>query len=487
MTPDIHLPTSWQSTLAFSVGKSVDRHNELSERLARFGQEHVLRFWDDLSDEQRSELAAQIDALDLPRLKKLFSQQSQSSDRSFDTSAISQPHGVTLDDPNPRFDVEHARATGNAVLNAGTIGVVIVAGGQGTRLGFPHPKGMYPIGPLSGASLFEIHFNKVMAAAKRCGRSIPIYVMTSSATHDETIQFLKDNDRFGFPAEDLFVFCQGEMPAVDQATGKLLMSDKSSLCLSPDGHGGMLAALDRSGAFDDMQSRGIEHLFYLQIDNPLVDICGVDVIGHHVLFNSQATTLVTRKTVPTEKVGVVSGYEGKTQIIEYSDLSPEVTAIEKDDGQLLLWAGNIAVHVWDVSFLESLARSDEGLPFHFANKKVPHLDEHGGPIEPKQPNAIKFERFIFDLLPIARRSIVIEVDRTTSFAPLKNPTGSDTDSPEYVQQAIVNLHRSLLERAGIQVAHGVVAEIHPSLASDVDSLTEKIPEGTTILEDVVLR
>ena len=489
MTPDIRVPPSWKSTLAMAGSPTLEneRKQDLHDRLAEYGQQHVLKFWDRLSPSERGQLAAQIDQLDLELLSQLFRPRNEESSAGIDPSLIAEPAGVTLNDQQPRFTESDARKVGSAMLDAGTIGVTIVAGGQGTRLGFPHPKGMYPIGPLSGVSLFEIHFNKVLAASRRCGRSIPIYLMTSTATHDETIQFLDQHDRFGFPAEDLVIFCQGEMPAVDQETGKLLMADEHSLCLSPDGHGGMLGALAKSKAFDDMRRRGIEHLFYLQIDNPMVDVCATAVLGNHVLFNSQATTLVTRKTVPTERVGVVAQYDGKMRIVEYSELSPEMTAQKREDGCLLLWAGNMAVHVWDVSFLESLAFGEGGLPFHGANKKVAHLDDAGNQVTPADPNAVKFERFIFDLLPIARRSIVIEVDRDTQFAPLKNPPGTATDSPEYVQQAILNLHRSWLLQAGANLADGVDVEVHPSFADNGDSLASRIPAGAKILENTVLQ
>ena len=164
---------------------------------------------------------------------------------------------------------DQAIAAGTAALDAGEVGVLLVAGGQGSRLGFDKPKGMYPIGPVSGATLLQVHLEKAVALAKRHGAGVPVYLMTSPVTHDDQLAFLAENDNFGLADDDLYVFCQGTMPAVDMATGKLLLADEGSLFLSPDGHGGTIAALSRSGAIDHMRRRGVKHLFYLQVDNPL--------------------------------------------------------------------------------------------------------------------------------------------------------------------------------------------------------------------------
>lgn len=469
------------------AGNSDPLYQELQSELARFGQEHILRFWNELDSDARQELADQVRQLDLQEIEELFHGFGEPVSVPTDAESYSEPAGFSLNDPHPRFSRAQAIEAGRSVLRAGTVGIVIVAGGQGTRLGFAHPKGMYPIGPLSKATLFEILLQKAQAVSRRYGKNVPVYLMTSPATHEETVRFLEENNRFGMSADDLIVFCQGTMPAVDIGTGKLLLADKHSLFRSPDGHGGMLAGLRNSGAFDHMKQRGIEHLFYMQIDNPLVDVAAADAIGYHVLANSEATTMVIRKDDPLEKVGNVATLNGKTQIVEYSDLPEDVARLQRDDGSLLLWAGNVAVHVWDVSFLESVANSTKGLPFHFARKKVPHLDENGELIKPEEPNGIKFERFIFDLLPEARRSIVVEVDREASFAPLKNPSGTPKDSPEAVQSQMARQYRTWIEAAGGKIADGVTVEILPSFAATPEELAGKIDEQTVFEQDQVLR
>ena len=361
-----------------------------------------------------------------------------------------------------------AQCIGEEALRCGLFGVVVVAGGQGSRLGFAHPKGMYPIGPVTGAPLFRILIEKIRAVAERYQTRIPLYLMTSPATHEETVRFLEENERFGLDAEDLFVFCQGTMPAVDEETGRLFLADRDRLFLSPDGHGGMLAGLENSGALRDIRSRGIEHLFYCQVDNALVDMLNPEFLGYHILGNSDVTTQVVAKRDPTEKVGVVVSVDGRLQMIEYSDLPQELAERRTSDGSLELWAGNIAVHGFSVAFLEDVLNGDGALPFHVARKKIAHIDDEGRLVKPEEPNGVKFEQFIFDLLPAARRSIVVEADESEVFAPLKNAEGKD--SPDDVRQRMTKVFRHWLSEAGIEVSEDTSIEISPLFADSRTAL-----------------
>ncbi len=303
---------------------------------------------------------------------------------------------------NP-FTLQQAHQRADKALRAGQLGVILVAGGQGTRLGFDHPKGLFPIGPLSGKTLFQIHVEKIVAAGRRYGVRIPLYLMTSPATHDETVAFFTAHERFGLPADDLFVFRQGTMPAIDAQNGRVLLATPGQVAASPDGHGGTLAALARSGALQDIERRGIGHLFYLQVDNPLVDICGREFVGYHLLAGAEFSTQVIAKRDPLDRVGNVVQVDGRLMVIEYSDLPHEAARRRNADGSLAIWAGSIAVHVMDRAFLRRLAGMADALPFHIANKKVSAVDALGKDAQPRQQSAIKFERFIFDLMPRARR------------------------------------------------------------------------------------
>ena len=453
---------------------------QLTDRLRLRNQQHLLEFWDMLSPIEQTALADQIGAVDFDLIEQLF--RSKSTDDNMGPLAMraEPPAAFRLDASANRFTAGEAQQRGAKALCDGKIGVVLVAGGQGTRLGFDAPKGTFPVGPVSGDSLFKILLEKVIATSRRYNTTVPVYLMTSPATHQPTIDYLDEHNRFGLAAEDLFIFCQGTMPAVDAESGKLLLSSPSTLVTSPDGHGGMLVALIQSGAYKDMQRRGIEHLFYFQIDNPLTAVCDPTFIGYHLLSESELSTQVVAKKDPLERVGNVVSVDGKARIIEYSDL-PKAAAQQTDAmGELKLWAGNIAVHVMSVAFLVRAAATPESLPFHIAHKKVPFVNPLGQRVEPEQPNAIKFERFIFDLLPLAEHAIVMEVDRRLEFAPVKNGDDSPSDSPQTVRKQMISLHTEWLRRAGVEIGVGVPVEISPLIAIDSTQAEERLSLQATI-------
>jgi UDP-N-acetylglucosamine/UDP-N-acetylgalactosamine diphosphorylase len=372
-------------------------------------------------------------------------------------------------------------------MRAGQVGVILVAGGQGTRLGFEHPKGMFPIGPISGNTIFQILVERVLASSRRYGSPIPLFIMTSPATHDETVEFLNEYRFFGMEPDDVTIFCQGTMPAVDATTGQLLLADKASLALSPDGHGGMLRALEKNGCLQQARERGIRQFSYGQIDNPLVQICHPELIGYHLLAESEMTTQVVEKSEPLDRVGNVVSVDGQMQIIEYSDLPDDVAHSRNEDGSLRVWAGSIAVHVFEVSFLERAASQASVLPFHRAHKKVAFVDQDGNRIEPDKPNAIKFERFIFDLLPAARNAIVVEGRRQDVFAPLKNAEGAAADTATATREAMIRLHTKWLTAAEVRVADGVAVEISPLWALDAGQVAEKCAAGQQVTEPTYFR
>jgi UDP-N-acetylglucosamine/UDP-N-acetylgalactosamine diphosphorylase len=336
---------------------------------------------------------------------------------------------------------------------------------------------MFAIGPVSGSSLFRILFEKVLAVGRRYGAPLPLYVMTSRATHDETSAYLVSERWFGLSPDDVRLFCQGQMPAVDLQTGKLLLAAKHELALSPDGHGGMLAALVKCGALDGLEQRGIRHIFYCQIDNPLVPMCDAEFIGYHALAGAELSTMVVAKQTPLERVGNVAMVDGRMAIIEYSDL-PEVAAKKRNaDGSLYLWAGNTGIHVFDVGFLRRMSTSADAMPFHRARKKVPYVNGQGALIEPDAPNALKFERFIFDLLPAAQQAFVMEVEARHTFAPVKNALGEASDTPATVQAQMVALATEWLAAAEVRVNPGIAVEISPSFALDAGDIQRRAAEG----------
>ncbi|GAB6167532.1 UDPGP type 1 family protein [Thermostilla marina] len=454
---------------------------QLLGKLEKHGQEHLLAFWDQLDVQQRDSLAAQIAEVDFDLIARLYANRDAVVDVAGLLAQATSPRAVRLGRPS-EYSPEEARRRGEQALAAGEVAALLVAGGQGTRLGFPHPKGMFEIGPVSNRTLFQIHVEKIRARSRRYGKPIPLALMTSPATNDETIAFFAEHERFGLPVDDLLVFCQGTMPAVDAQTGKLLLAAPDRLAVSPDGHGGMLAALVKSGTMEKLRSRGIRYLFYFQVDNPLVDIAAPEVIGYHLLSGSEMTTEVVAKKTPLDRVGNVVQVGDRLHVIEYSDLPDELARRTAEDGSLLLWAGSIGVHVINLDFLARMSDLAEALPFHIARKKVPYVDLQGQAHKPESPNAIKFERFIFDLIPQAENAIVVEVDAAEHFAPLKNAPGAAEDTPEAVREAIVAFYRKWLEAAGAEVADGVAVEVSPLFALDVDELRTKLPAGTKVVE-----
>jgi UDP-N-acetylglucosamine/UDP-N-acetylgalactosamine diphosphorylase len=448
---------------------------KLFRRLREAGQEHVLAGWETLAGEQRAALLSQLERINLEQLGVLYSQRDQQ------TVVPAEERIAPI--PLTAMDAGDC-AAGEEALRRGEVAVLIVAGGQGSRLGFEHPKGLFPIGPVRNTPLFQILAEKTLARQRRHGKPIPFLVMTSPATHEETVAFFEQHHHFGLSANDVAFFCQGTMPALDLATGRLLMAEPGRLFLSPNGHGGTLLGLEEAGLLDALSARGIKHIFYCQVDNPLVRVADPCFLGHHIRAGAEVSTKAIAKNGPLDKLGNLVLVDGSCSIIEYSDL-PERLARQPDpDGRLRIRVGNPAIHVFDIGFLKRVTSGELRMPFHVARKKVPYTDAHGQLVEPKTENALKFEMFIFDVLPMAQRWTVVETDRQVEFHPVKNASGSD--SPDTVRLALCNEAAAWLERAGVPVsrqANGDPAEpleISPLFALDADELASKVNGKTRI-------
>jgi UDP-N-acetylglucosamine/UDP-N-acetylgalactosamine diphosphorylase len=445
---------------------------DLLERLRRYGQDHVLRWWDDLTENERAALLDQLETLDLDQLRALYGQK----DRVFELPSPERIQPAPVIRPSDRDD--NAKELGETALRRGEVAALVVAGGQASRLGVDFPKGMFPIGPVTNKTLFQIHAEKLLAIRRRYGGRVPFLVMTSPATHDETAAFFESNRYFGLRADEVHFFQQGTMPALDMATGKLLMEQRGRLFTGPNGHGGTLTALAESGLLERLKQQGIRHIFYFQVDNPLVKVADPLFLGLHIQANAEVSSKVVPKEGPTDKLGNVVVVDGRCTIIEYSDLPEALSQKKNDDGRLYFSAGSPAIHVFSVEFLERVTGHGGQMPFHVARKKVPFVDERGEPVQPERENALKFERFIFDVLPLAERWTVVETSRREEFVPLKNAAGPD--SPETVRQAISDLAADWLTRAGASVprtASGSAAvplEISPLYALDAEELATKV-------------
>ncbi len=452
---------------------------EIQERLAACGQSHLLGFWDQLGPSERADLLEQIGELDLDKIAAWVE------------SLIKRAPDVAAHhdgfEPAPSYGVEpatdaerklyaQALERGRELISAGKVGAFVVAGGQGTRLGFDGPKGNYPISPIHNKTLFQIFAETISAVSLRYGAVCPWYIMTSPMNHIETVGIFESNDFYGLGRDNVLIFQQGTLPNFGFA-GRILMADKASIARSPDGHGGCIRALARSGALKDMKARGVEYLSYWQVDNPLVKLFDPLFVGLHALDGAQMSSKAVIKNDPKEKVGNFCRIDGKITVIEYSDLPDELAEKRRPDGSLAFQLGSIAIHVISTDFVEKLNTEGFSLPLHRAGKKIPHVHPNGRPVEPDAPNGVKLESFIFDALPIAERSIILEIDRAEQFAPVKNATG--VDSAESTRQMMVERAARWLESAGVAVPRrsdgtpDCLIEIAPSFALEPEDLKAK--------------
>ena len=432
-----------------------ERLESVQSLLAQHKQEHLLTFYGELDEGAQSSLLSQIETIDFGLLDGLIRQEVLEPQ----SEEIAPSHLEPA--PSHFFETSEAadqfRRAGEELLRAGQVAAFTVAGGQGTRLGWSGPKGTFPATPVTGKSLFQSFAEQILASQRRYNCRIPWYIMTSQQNDEATRAFFLDNNCFGLVRSEIYMFPQGEIPSVDAITGKLLLADKGRVAMNPDGHGGSLRALCSSGAIEDMQARGIQHISYFQVDNPLVRVLDPVFIGVHATADDSSGEMSSKmvsKSHPEEPVGVFCIGEGKTRVIEYSDLPQELAKAQDEHGQIKFRAGSIAVHLLGVPFIERLgqARSSQNetvqLPWHRAHKKVNAVDlTTGKVVEPSEPNAVKFETFVFDALHFAARPAILETRRQEEFAPIKNREGNDSAVTSYLLQTS--------RAAGWLAAHGV--------------------------------
>jgi UDP-N-acetylglucosamine/UDP-N-acetylgalactosamine diphosphorylase len=451
---------------------------ELIEAFRKAGQAQVFRFFDQLSPEGKAHLlseAAEIDLSEIERLVKTLV--IGGAARPLDLSGLGPaPYERLVSNGGDPAQWTKAVAAGEAALRAGRVAAFTVAGGQGTRLGYDGPKGTFPVTPVRKRPLFQVFAWKILAAGRRYGKPLHWFIMTSHQNHEATEAFFKEHGFFGLDRGRIHFFRQGRMPAVDFA-GKILLEAKDSLALSPDGHGGSLRALDRSGALDLLATEGIDTLSYFQVDNPLVRSVDPAFIGWHLMRGSEMSSKMIPKAYPEEKLGVFCTRQGKTVVIEYSDLPLDLQR-EKDPatGRLRYEAGSIAIHVIDREFVRRMARGTDGLPFHRADKKVATVDGEGREVKPEKANGVKFELFVFDALPSARDTIVIETSRADDFSPVKNAEG--VDSPASCRADQLRQFARWLRSAGASVTvdetglPAVSVEVSPLFGYDESTFAE---------------
>jgi len=462
----------------------------LRKKLAAVGQQSVLRFIDQLDSSARQVLVSQLEALDLANLAELSRQYvKQRAHPALPRDIQPIPAFPHEPDAERRPLYDEARRRGRELLAAGKVAAFLVAGGQGTRLGYDGPKGEYPITPIKNKPLFQVFAEQLLAHSRDVGRSIPWYIMTSDINDVPTRAFYHKHHFFGYPENDVYFFQQGMIPAF-ATDGSLLLAEKDSLALSPDGHGGSLRALATGGALADMRARGVEHLSYFQVDNPLVHCIDPLFLGLHDLTGSEMSSKTVPKANAVERVGNFVLGDGVAQVIEYSDLPEALATQTNPDGSLRFNAGSIAIHALRVSFVERL---NEGgrlkLPWHRAEKKVPFVNDRGARIKPEKPNAVKLEQFVFDAIPLAKNAMVYTTERAEEFSPVKNAEG--VDSADTCRRDQIRRAGRWLTQAGVSVPMrrddpDAKIEISPLFAVAADDLrrkplpTRQIKPGATV-------
>jgi UDP-N-acetylglucosamine/UDP-N-acetylgalactosamine diphosphorylase len=460
----------------------VVEFDRLKAHFQAHGQAHVFRFWGSLEAAQRERLLAQAAALDLPALLEALRAAQQ---RGTGPPGHLEPPAVERlpEHGGSPSSLETARQRGEELLAGGRVALLVVAGGQATRLGFEGPKGAFPIGPVTDRCLFEIHAQKLRGLRRRFGRPLPWYVMTSPATDAATRKLFAAADCFGVASEDVFFFEQAMVPSFD-FEDRLILAEPDRIMANPDGHGGSLIALERSGALDDMERRGITTLFYHQVDNPLVRVADPVYLGFHANAGAEMSCKVVQKIDPHEKVGVMAQIDGVLGVVEYTELDDAQRFARDERGDLLYWAGSVAIHLFETVFLRRVAaEAERWLPFHTSEKRITMLDDRGRAQVPEQPNGRKLERFVFDALPAAKSTCVVEASRAVEYSPIKNAEG--TDSPHTAREDLVAQYRAWLDAAGVSAPPGAVIEIDHSEVDGPEDLQRLGIRNASEASDIV--
>ena len=406
------------------------QYDELKTMLEAHGQMHVLRWWDELDAAGREKLAGQIESIDWETVS--LSHIGENGGR----GKIEPIEGLSLEEIEARR-AEYS-AVGREAIVKGKVAAVLLAGGQGTRLGLDGPKGACDIGITKPLYIFEQLIRNMQDVTNACGAYVPLLIMTSDLNDGTTRAFFEEHNYFGYPAEEVFFFRQEMAPAVDEQ-GKLLMSAKDSLALSPNGNGGWYTSLERAGLVKKMAARGVEWFNVFAVDNVLQRIADPVFVGATIASGKASGAKFVRKGYPEERVGVLCLEDGLPTVIEYYELSDEMANLRDGAGSLVYAFGVTLNYLFRLDVLQEIV--SQRLPVHAAHKKVPCLDESGALVTPERENGYKFETLILDMVREAGSCLPFEVVREHEFAPIKNKVGKDS----------VESARELLKRNGVQL------------------------------------
>lgn len=386
------------------------------QKLEKYGQEHVLKYYDELSVEERQALLTQIEETDMSILAACKNKEELTQ-----KGVITPLAAMELDEIEANR--ESFTATGLQAIKDGKVGAVLLAGGMGTRLGSDDPKGMYNIGESRDLYIFECLFNNIMDVVKQAGCFIHFFIMTSDKNNDSTIKFLTEHEFFGYNKDYVHFFKQ-EMAAATDYDGKIYLEEKGKLSTSPNGNGGWFVSMKNSGLLELVKSEGIEWLNIFAVDNVLQRIADPCFVGATIQKNCVVGAKVVRKNAPDEKVGVMCLEDGRPSIVEYYELTEELMNAKDAKGNPAYNFGVILNYLFNEEALEKLL--DGSLPLHIVEKKIPYLNEAGELVKPETPNGYKFENLVLDMIHQLDSCLPYEVVRNKEFAPIKNKTGIDS-------------------------------------------------------------
>lgn len=466
---------------------------KIIEGYKKAGQSHLFKYWDSLTQEEKDQFVSDLGKIKDPSKYMDDVKQAMKFSASAGISKNYKPlpkdvcYSSLLSLPQGQIDQWYE--TGLKAISEGKVGVVLMAGGQGTRLGSSSPKGMYDVGLPSHKSLFQLQSERILKlrqlASKKYSKDIsqiqlPFYIMTSEPTRDATEKYFVEHKNFGLGNNVIF-FNQGTLPAVTMDGKRLLLGSKNSLAESPDGNGGFYKALYDNGILEDFKRKGIEYIHAYCVDNILVKVADPIFIGYASSNDYDIATKVVRKTEPSEQVGLIVLEEKSNApcVVEYSEISKELSEMKDPDNASLLKfrAANIVNHFYKTSFLQKeipeWITSRSCLPYHVAKKKIKCLNEQTGEIgKPKIPNGIKLEQFIFDVFPSVKleKFGCLEVDRNEEFSPLKNAPGSSSSCPETCKKACLERSTKWLKQAGAKLGAAKLVEVEPLTSYDGEGL-----------------
>lgn len=435
---------------------------EVKQHLESAGQSHILQFWSELTDSEQQRFLQELSQLDLSGLRahcEGAARAAASPPISLDELMQPLPAEVIGGVNSDKTSLQQWEREGILQISKNRVGVLLLAGGQGTRLGVQYPKGMYKVGLPSGKTLYQIQAERLhkiqeLADEKHGTKStVPWYIMTSEFTLSPTERFFKENNYFGLEPSNIIMFEQRMIPAVT-FDGKVILQGKCNIAMAPDGNGGLYQALVDNNVLDDMKKRGVEYLHVYCVDNILVKMADPLFIGFCVSKGADCGAKVVEKAYPTEPVGVVCKVQGVAQVVEYSEILQSTAELRGADGELIYSAGNICNHFFTRDFLQDVAENFKNhLKQHVAIKKVSFIDKCGNEVKPAKPNGIKMEKFVFDVFPFSRNFVVFEVVREDEFSPLKNADGAVTDNPCTARNSLLHLHCRWVTAAGATLLH----------------------------------